>query len=176
MHATASRHFRLAKGVGLDCTTNGVTLAGVPLLRPTARGFVPRDELEIRWLLERAYGAAIDADRVVKGLDAVAEALNGDEPGRAMIRALLLDLPELDETGAARLVRAEDQLAKYDPDEPRDQRGRWVANSNDVAPTHSSYGPPPKLSRAPLRLVSAAPGDAAGEVPSADCKQPSINT
>ena len=166
MHATASRHFQLAKRFGLDCTADGVTLAGVRLLRRTARGFVPRDDLEIRWLLERAYGAPIDADRVVKGLDAVAAALNKDEPGRAMIRALLLDLPELNETCAAQLARAEDRLAKYDPDEPRDERGRWVANSNDVAPAPSLRGLPAKLARPPLRLVSAGPDDAAEESPS----------
>ncbi|GGF17820.1 hypothetical protein GCM10011611_24590 [Aliidongia dinghuensis] len=157
MHAVALRRFRLAKGFGLDCTADGLTLAGVPLLRRASRGFVPRDDLEIRWLLERAYGATVDADRVAKGLDAVAQALNEAQPARAMIQALLLDLPELDWTGAARLARAEDKLAKFDPDEPRDERGRWVANGNDAVPARSLHGLPPKLSRSPLRLVSAGP-------------------
>ena len=159
MHAVATRHFRLAKGFGLDCTTDGVTLAGVPLLRRTVRGFVPRDDLEIRWLLESAYGQAVDADRVVKGLAIVARALNEREPARAMIGALLLELCELDWAGAARLAQADDTLAKFDPDEARDERGRWAANGNETASAHSPHGLPPKLSRPPLRLVSASSDD-----------------
>lgn len=157
MYAAATRYFRLSKGFGLDCANDGVTLAGVPLLRRTRRGFVPRDDLEIRWLLERAYGAAVDADRVAKGLDTVARALNQHELARAMIRALLLELPELDGAGAARLTYADDTLAKFDPNEPRDDRGRWTANGNAVASAHSPHGLPPKLSRPQLRLVSAEP-------------------
>jgi len=157
MHVAAPRYFRLSKTFGLDCTPDGVTLAGVALLRRTRRGFIPRDDLEIRWLLERAYGTAVDADHIAKGLAAVARALNQDESSRAMIRALLLDLPELDWTSAARLAHANDALAKFDPDEPRDDRGRWAANGNAVAPAPFPHGLPPRLSRPALRLVSAGP-------------------
>lgn len=104
MHAKTSGRFSLSKGLGVDVTSNGLTLAGVPLLRRAAHGFVARDELEIVWLLERAYGAVVDADQTVRGLQAVACALNKDQPTRAMIRALLLHLPELDWAGAARLA------------------------------------------------------------------------
>ena len=157
MHANTSRRFGLSKGLGLDFTLNGLTLAGVPLLRRSVHGFVARDELEIVWLLERAYGAAVDTNRTVKGLQTVARALNEDQPTRAMIQALLLHLPELDWAGAARLARADDTLAKFDPDQPRDEKGRWAVNGNEPAPARGIRGLPPKLSRPPLRLVSDSP-------------------
>ncbi|HEV2674363.1 MAG TPA: hypothetical protein VGV37_07460 [Aliidongia sp.] len=161
MHAVAPRCFKLDKGFGLDCSPDGVTLAGVPLLRRTIRGFVPRDDLELRCLLERAYGLAVDTDRVTRGIDTIARALNEHEPARAMIRTLLLGLPELDGPGAARLAQADDALTKFDPGEPRDDRGRWAAaNGNDLAPARSHHGLPPKLSRPPLQLVGTGPANA----------------
>jgi hypothetical protein len=51
--------FRLTNepgGLGLSCTASGVSLAGVPLLRKSRAGFVPRTESEIGFLLEAAFG------------------------------------------------------------------------------------------------------------------------
>jgi len=158
MHAAVSRRFSLSKSLGLDCTENGLTLAGVPLLRRTVRGFIPRDDLEIRWLLERAYGSVLDTEPVIKGIETVAHALNKAQLGQAAIRALLLDLHELDWASAARLARADDALAKFDPDEPRDERGRW-ASDGDV-PRSGPHGLPPNLGRPPLRLIAARSDDA----------------
>jgi len=163
MHVIASRRFRLSKGFGLDCTPDGLALAGVPLLRYTTGGFAPRDDLEIRWLLESAYGAEVDAARVIKGLAIVARALNEREPARAMIGALLLELSELDWAGAARLARANDTLAKFDPDEARDERGRWAANGNETANARSPHGLPPRLSSSPVRLISTDPKETIGD-------------
>jgi hypothetical protein len=174
MHASTQRRFGLSKGLGLDCTADGLTLAGVPLQRRTVRGFVPRDELEIRWLLTSAYGDDIDMDRIVKGIETVARALNNDHLARAMIRTLLLDLPELDRAGAARMAQADKALAKFDPDEPRDERGRWAANSNEgtskePASTHSVRGLPPKLTQPLLHLVNDSSADKPNEAyPPAD--------
>ena len=53
------RVFRLTNesgGLGLSCTPTGVSLAGVPLLRKTQAGFVPRSASEIATLLRTAYG------------------------------------------------------------------------------------------------------------------------
>jgi hypothetical protein len=163
MHAAASRRFSLSKRLGLDCTKDGLTLAGVPLLHRTVRGFKPLDELEIRWLLKRAYGSALDTDRIIKGIETVAHALNEDRLGQATIRALLLDLHELDWPSAARLARADDALAKFDADEPRDERGRW-ASAGDV-PRSGPHGLPPNLGRPPLRLITAKPDDVSGATP-----------
>ena len=46
-----------------------------------------------------------------------------------MIRALLLKLPDLDWAGAVRIAQADEALRKYDPDEPRDSRGRWTSEN-----------------------------------------------
>jgi hypothetical protein len=166
MHAAAPRRFSLSKSLGLDCTEDGLTLAGVPLLRRTVRGFMPREELEIRWLLERAYGSALDTGPVIKGIKTVARALNEDQLGHAAIRALLLDLHELDWASAARLAQADDALAKFDPNERRDERGRWAANDNAPNTLHTPNGLPPNLSRSPLHLVGARPSDTVDEAPS----------
>jgi len=163
MHAAVSRRFSLSKRLGLDCTEDGLSLADVPLMRRTVQGFVPRDALEIRWLLERAYGSPLDADRIIKGIETVAHALNEAQLGQAAIRALLLDLHELDWTSAARLARADDALAKFDPDEPRDERERW-ASEGDV-PRSGPHGLPPNLGRPLLRLITARSDDASGATP-----------
>lgn len=154
MHAAASRRFSLSKRLGLDCTKDGLTLAGVPLLHRTVRGFTPRDELEIRWLLERAYGSALDTGPVIKGIKAVARALNESQLGQAAIRALLLDLHELDWTSAARLAQADDALAKFDPDERRDERGAGRARTTCPAPVRTGS----LLTLAARRFGSLQPG------------------
>jgi hypothetical protein len=54
------RIFRLTNepgGLGLSCTSAGVSLAGVPLLHSTRARFVPRPAAEIATLLKAAYGA-----------------------------------------------------------------------------------------------------------------------
>jgi len=170
MYAAASRRFSLSKSLGLDCTEDGLTLAGVPLLRRTVRGFVPRNELEIRWLLERAYGSNLDTGPVIKGIETVARALNEDQLGQAAIRALLLDLRELDWASAARLAQAEDALAKFDPNEPRDERGRR-AREGDVRRS-GPHGLPPNLGRPPLRLITARSDDAPSAAPAQPTDDP----
>jgi hypothetical protein len=53
------RVFRLMNDpseLGLACTSAGVSLAGVPLLRRTQAGFIPRPVSEIASLLKAAYG------------------------------------------------------------------------------------------------------------------------
>ena len=164
LHATASRRFRLSKDLGIDCSPGGLTLASVPLLRRTARGFAPRDALEIRWLLEGAYGSIADGDRIIKTVERISSALNQGQFGRAMIKALLLDLPELDWNRAARLAQADDALTKYDENELRDAHGRWAANGNGPNTVHSPLGLPPKLSRSPLRLINDRSESITGEV------------
>jgi hypothetical protein len=51
----------------------------------------------------------------------------------ATIAAVHLRLPELDRDAAERIADADDALAKYDPNEPRDWRGRWTADDNPDA-------------------------------------------
>jgi len=133
------QRFRLGDtpgGLGLNCEETGVSLAGVPLLRKTANGFRPRSAGEINALMKGAYGRERDAARLAAGLQVAAEALNRGDIGRAMIATLHLRLQELSDDGAAGIARVDDVLAKYNPDEPRDARGRWTTGT--AAPARSS--------------------------------------
>jgi hypothetical protein len=111
---------------GLCCTSKGVSLAGVALLCETRAGWVPRAADEIRVLMKVAYGHEGAPAALTPGLDVIAKALNNNDLGRAMIAALHLRLPELSWADASRIARVDQALAKYDPNEPRDERGRWT--------------------------------------------------
>ena len=127
--AVVDRRFQLANGgdaPGLKCTPEGLSLAGAPLLRKTAAGLAPRPIEEIDALLKAAYGQDADPVGLAPGLDVVAKALNQGDLGRAMVAALHLRLPDIGPDDAERIAKADDALAKYDPGEPRDQRGRWT--------------------------------------------------
>lgn len=117
--------------LGLSCRADGLTLAGVPLLRATDQGLVPREAAEIGSLLDAAYRGEIDSAERLATLSAVAAALNNGDLQRAMVAALLLQLPELDWEAAARLARAADRLAKYDPNEPRNAEGEWTDDGGE---------------------------------------------
>jgi hypothetical protein len=77
-------------------------------------------------LLRCAYGDDADAAGLEAGLAVAARALNEGDLGRAMIATLRLRLADLNWNAAVRLAQVDDALAKYDPDEPRDARGRWT--------------------------------------------------
>ena len=133
------RTFRLTNepgGLGLSCTQAGLALAGVPLLRRTSTGFVPRPTSEIEPLIRVAYGA--DPTRLRSSLGTIAAALNSGNLARATIAAVLTSTPELSREAAVRLAQAHARLAKYDEDEPRDWHGRWAnedAASSSSAPS-----------------------------------------
>jgi len=115
-------------GLGLSCTAAGLSLVGAPLLRKTEAGFAPRPAAEIASLMKAAYGADGDAARLASSLPAIARALNGGELARAAIAAVLTQTAELSPDAARRLAAADDNLTKYDPDEPRDWHGRWTTD------------------------------------------------
>jgi len=76
------RIFRLTNepgGLGLSCTPEGVSLAGVPLVCKTRTGFVARPAAEISSLLKTAYGDRPVAlpSRLESRLGAITQALNG---------------------------------------------------------------------------------------------------
>ena len=125
------RTYRLTNepgGLGLSCTLAGPSLAGVPLLDKTQAGFAPRPAREIASLIQAAYGADGDPTRLESSLGVIARALNGGDLAYAGIAAVLTRTPKLSLEGAARLAKANGALAKYDPDEPRDTRGRWTTS------------------------------------------------
>ncbi|MBB6251940.1 hypothetical protein [Nitrospirillum iridis] len=123
------RRYRLSNGpgaLGLSCTAEGLALAGVPLLAKGAGGFHARSAAEVAVLLKRAYAGAEPNAAILPGLTKIAAALNRGDLPQAMIRAVHLRLSDLDWDAAVRLARANDNLAKYSPDQPRDDHGRWT--------------------------------------------------
>jgi len=136
------RRFKLANdagGLGLHCTSQGLTLAGAPLLRVTVTGFAPRSSEELNALLTAAYGGDRDASVLTSGLAVVARALNDGDLGRAMVAAVRLRLPELDAVGAGRVASCEEVLSKaYHAQEPRDWHGRWTTGAAAAKPARLS--------------------------------------
>jgi hypothetical protein len=101
-------------------------LAGIPLLRKSAIGVASRSPGEIEALVKAAYGAKTDSAALLPAFDAVARALNRGDLAHAMTVAVLTGLPELDWDGAVRLANAEQQLRKFNRNEPRDWHGCWT--------------------------------------------------
>lgn len=137
------RMFRLTNGpgeFGLSCNPDGLFLGGVPLLHKTRGGFEPRPAPEIAALIKAAYGAESDPVRLQSSLGSIARALNSGDFALAAITAVQTRTPELSCEAAARLVDVEknltkQRLAKYDPDEPRDWRGRWTTERTSGSAT-----------------------------------------
>ena len=161
---------RNADDFGLSCAPSGLTLAGVPLLRMTPTGFVPRPVDELAALMAGAYGDSCDLGKVAAGVNVVSAALNAGDLGRAMIAALHLSLSDLSWKSAARLARAESRLTKYDGSEPRDWRGRWTTDSAQrpasarkparSAPSQVRTAPPEPARvalRSPVRVAAPKP-------------------
>jgi hypothetical protein len=132
--------------LGLNCTPAGPSLAGVPLLRRTPRGFVPRPASEVALLLKAAYGE--DPTGLPLRLGAIAQALNRQDFALAAIAAVQTRTPELSREAAARLADAERELTKYNPDEPRDWHGRWTRDGS-AGPSLAAPGIESEESAAP---------------------------
>jgi len=149
--------FRLATGSGaqgLRCGADGLSLAGVSLLRKSTEGFAARAPEEVGALMLAAYGDVFDRDRLARGLRATASALNRGDVDLAMIAAVHLRLPDLDAEAASRIAAVDDFLAKYDPDEPRDWRGRWTTGG-EGAPRPAAQPPRGAGARADSETRSA---------------------
>ena len=147
------RRFRLADGssaLGVSFGPDGPSLAGAPLLQRTITGLAPRPADELGMLMKSAYGGERDIAGLKAGLGVVAQVLNHGDEARAMIAALQLRLSELDWRGAVRIAAAQNALAKFSPDQPRDWHGRWT-NGDGGGPT-----PGGTAEAKPLQADSAA--------------------
>jgi hypothetical protein len=119
---------------GLSCNATGLHLAGAPLLQTTPVGFEPRADREIQALIAIAYLGAEDGARLLPGLQVVAKALNEGQFAKAMIAAVFLRLPDLDEAGARHVAETDILLRQYNPAELRDWRGWWTTGGDDGPP------------------------------------------
>jgi hypothetical protein len=116
------------KGRGLRCDGGGLFLGSHALLRRDRQGnFEPRPVADLQTLLGRVYGGDANWDSRIRSVELVAKALNEGEMARAMMTAVLNCLP--DPGGPIGIADVDSVLAKagFNPDEPRDERGRWTS-------------------------------------------------
>src|SRR5215469_2653785 len=120
-------------GLGLSCNGAGLMLAGVPLLRKSETGFVPRPAHAIAALIDAAYDGDERPGRLQSSLTLIADALNRGDLARATMAAVLSETPEISPQAAIRLAKTDRELAKYNfnPAEPRGARARWTRDGDD---------------------------------------------
>ncbi len=98
---------------GLACTDDGLLLGHTSLVERRAGRFVVRDRGEIERLLKRVYHGELPVDRLMRGLAAIAAALNANDQCLARIAAVHLKIPDLPSPAARDALAAEDSLIKY---------------------------------------------------------------
>jgi len=116
---------------GVSCDEEGPSIGPVRLFEMTADGLAPRPVDELDFIFGEVFGCPINFAAKMTGLTVVARALDAGDLAKAMIATQLTHLPTLpDEAAFHRAVHA-DMLAKagFNPAEPRDERGRWTADS-----------------------------------------------
>src|SRR5262249_52967219 len=109
------RMFRLTNepgGLGLNRSSAGLSLAGVPLLRKTQAGFAARPAPEIAALIKAAYGGDAAPALLQSSLGLIARALNSGDLALAAIAAVQTCTRELSREAAVRLANADERLSK----------------------------------------------------------------
>ena len=147
------RHFRLCTQ-GVDCDANGLTIGGVAVLERThapSRPWRSRPKVEIERDLSALYGAPIDIERKVDGLNLVADALTRKDLARAQVATLLLQFPEpsdlvehpnpalAKELRLSDLLKDDDFEAKHPRTETKPNPG-WFATKPKEASQLTSVG------------------------------------
>ena len=116
-------------GRGLRCDGKGLFLGRDALLQRNRDGnFEARPADEIQKILDRAYGADANWESRVRSVKLVAKALNEGDLARATMTAVLMRLPG--PGSPISIADVDGVLAKagFNPDEPRDERGRWTTD------------------------------------------------
>jgi hypothetical protein len=112
----------------VSCDENGPSLGPVRLLRRTMFGFEPRPQAELDFVFAKTFGAPIDWRGRMPDLLEIARALDEKNLALAMIMTLHLRLPNLNEAQTRRAKNTDALLkAGFNPDEPRDELGRWTS-------------------------------------------------
>jgi hypothetical protein len=145
------------KGRGLRCDGDGLFLGRDALLQKDDEGnFKARPDSELQNTLSRIYGGETAWDSQIRSVKLVANALNKRDMARAMMTAVLMRLPD---PGTPRMADTEGAFAKagYDPEEPRDERGRWTDGSGENATRDTMHRDPR------IQLADAGMSDAAND-------------
>jgi hypothetical protein len=113
---------------GVSCDENGPRIGPVQLLKRTERGFEPRWVGEVDFVLSAAMNRPVHFASKMGGLKAAADALEKGDLARAMLVTQFMWLPSLPDEGALQRAVEADSLTKagFNPDQPRDDGGRWT--------------------------------------------------
>jgi hypothetical protein len=112
---------------GITCDSDGPSIGPVKLLLRNNGILEPRPIEELDCIMSQALGHKVSFLEGMRGLSAIAKAIDRGELAHAMIVTQFMHLPSLpDEEAFERAVKAE-SLAKagYNEDQARDGNGRW---------------------------------------------------
>ncbi|MGD0192594.1 MAG: hypothetical protein ABSD74_17795, partial [Rhizomicrobium sp.] len=127
--------FKLAQAPssnGLRCDADGLFLARNSLLRKDDEGhFQPRAAPDLRQIFSGLYGNEADWESRIRSVNLVAKALNKGDMARAAMTAVLMRLPDPEGPDCFADQRGPLAKAGFNPDELRDERGRWAIGGND---------------------------------------------
>ena len=147
------------EGRGLRCDDEGLFLGHNALLQRDGRGsFKARPVAELQKVFGRVYGDETNWASRIRSVELVAKALNKGEMARAMMTAVLMRLPDPDD--AVRISDVDGVLTKagFNPDEPRDERGRWTTGGDSATGDANASG-----RGARIQLADAWPSDASDD-------------
>jgi hypothetical protein len=120
--------------LGVSCDIDGPSIGPIRLLKRTAFGLEPRSLDELDFVLSHALGYPIDMAPKLKGLNAVANALENQNLAKAALITQFMWLPSLmDEADLGRAIKADALLkAGFNPDQSRDEHGRWTDSGESI--------------------------------------------
>jgi hypothetical protein len=130
-------------GRGLRCDGEGLFLGRDALLQRDRDGnFEARPVGELRKVLHRAYGDDANWESHARGVKLVAAALNKGDLARATMTAVLMRLPE--PGSPISVADVDGMLAKagFNPDEPRDEQGRWTTEGSESTGPNTPHRDP----------------------------------
>lgn len=118
--------------LAVSCDAEGPSVGPIKLLKRSEHGLEPRSTEELDFVLSHALDYRTNMSEKSTGLKAVAAALEKGDLARAMMITQFMWLPNLaDQRAYDKAIKAELLVkAGFNPNEPRDSRGRWTTNSS----------------------------------------------
>ena len=134
---------RSTDSCGLAVDKDGVTLGpDFPLIRKTSRGYETATIEELSCLRKIVSLGTKDTQRLARHLESIAKALTAGDFAKARILGLYFPIDRLTRDQADRLRKASAvSKGNFNPDEPRDERGRWTTTGAGTTPPSRAFAP-----------------------------------